>query len=159
MDLAHAYGANRIWVVNVGDLKPMEFPIEFFLDYARDPGRWNQDNLSTYTELWAAENFGPEHAAEIADLISKYTKYNGRRKPEQLEPNTFSLIHFQEADRVYSEWQAITKEAERIQQELPLAYHDAFFELVLVSGQGVGNCERVVHNGGRKSTVRDTRTR
>ena len=100
MDLAHAYGANRIWVVNVGDLKPMEFPIEFFLDYARDPGRWNQDNLSTYTKLWAAENFGPEHAAEIADLISKYTKYNGRRKPEQLEPNTFSLIHFQEADRV-----------------------------------------------------------
>ena len=51
MDLAHAYGANRIWVVNVGDLKPMEFPIEFFLDYARDPGRWNQDNLSTYTEI------------------------------------------------------------------------------------------------------------
>jgi len=131
MDLAHAYGANRIWVVNVGDLKPMEFPIEFFLDYARDPSRWNQDNLSTYTKLWAARNFGPEHAAEIADLISKYTKFNGRRKPEQLEPDTFSLTHFQEAERVDSDWQAITEEAERIQQELPPAYHDAFFELVL----------------------------
>ncbi|MES2219663.1 MAG: glycosyl hydrolase 115 family protein [Acidobacteriota bacterium] len=131
MNLAHSYGANRIWVVNVGDLKPMEFPIEFFLDYARDPNRWNQDNLSTYTQLWAAPNFGPEHAAEIADLIWKYTKYNGRRKPEQLEPNTFSLIHFKEAERVYSDWRAITKEAERIQQELPPVYHDAFFELVL----------------------------
>ncbi len=131
MDLAHAYGANRIWVVNVGDLKPMEFPIEFFLDYARDPGRWSQDDLSTYTKLWAARNFGSEHAGEIAELISKYTKYNGRRKPEQLEPNTFSLTHFQEAEHVDSEWQAITKEAERIQQELPSAYRDAFFELVL----------------------------
>ncbi|MGB8480416.1 MAG: glycosyl hydrolase 115 family protein [Acidobacteriaceae bacterium] len=131
MDLAHAYGANRIWVVNVGDLKPMEFPIEFFLDYARDPNRWNQDNLSTYTKLWTTRNFGPEHATEIADLISKYTKYNGRRKPEQLEPDTFSLTHFQEAERVESEWQAITKEAEQIQQELPRAYRDAFFELVL----------------------------
>jgi hypothetical protein len=131
MDLAHAYGANRIWVVNVGDLKPMEFPIEFFLDYARDPGRWNQDNLSTYTKLWAARNFGTQHAAEIADLISRYTKYNGRRKPEQLDPDTFSLIHFQEAERVESEWQAITKEAEKIQRELPAAYQDAFFELVL----------------------------
>jgi Glycosyl hydrolase family 115/Gylcosyl hydrolase family 115 C-terminal domain len=131
MDLAHAYGANRIWVVNVGDLKPMEFPIEFFLDYARDPGRWNQDNLSTYTKLWATRNFGPEHAGEIADLISRYTKYNGRRKPEQLAPDTFSLTNFQEAERVESEWQAITKEAERIQQELPPAYRDAFFELVL----------------------------
>ena len=94
MDLAHAYGANRIWVVNVGDLKPMEFPIEFFLDYARDPNRWNQDNLSTYTKLWAARNFGPDHAAEIADLISKYTKYNGRRKPEQLEPDTLQPDSF-----------------------------------------------------------------
>jgi Glycosyl hydrolase family 115/Gylcosyl hydrolase family 115 C-terminal domain len=131
MDLAHAYGANRIWVVNVGDLKPMEFPIEFFLDYARDPGRWNQNDLSTYTKLWAARNFGPEHAAEIADLISKYTKYNGRRKPEQLEPDTFSLTHFAEAESVDSEWQAITNEAERIHLELPPAYRDAFFELVL----------------------------
>jgi len=131
MNLAHAYGANRIWVVNVGDLKPMEFPIEFFLDYARDPSRWNQENLSTYTKLWAAENFGPKHAAEIADIISKYTKYNGRRKPEQLDPDTFSLIHFQEAERVEAQWRAITKEAERIQRELPPAYHDAFFELVL----------------------------
>ena len=131
MDLAHAYGANRIWVVNVGDLKPMEFPIEFFLDYAREPNRWNQDSLSTYTKLWSARHFGPEHAAEIADLISKYTKYNGRRKPEQLEPDTFSLIHFQEAERVESKWQAITTQAERIQQELPPAYRDAFFELVL----------------------------
>ncbi len=131
MDLAHAYGANRIWVVNVGDLKPMEFPIEFFLDYARDPGRWSQDDLSTYTKLWAARNFGSEYAGEIAELISKYTKYNGRRKPEQLEPDTLSLTHFQEAEHVDSEWQAITKEAERIQQELPSAYRDAFFELVL----------------------------
>ncbi|MGC1782828.1 MAG: glycosyl hydrolase 115 family protein [Acidobacteriaceae bacterium] len=131
MHLAHAYGANRIWVVNVGDLKPMEFPIEFFLDYARDPQRWNQDNLSTYARLWAARTFGPEHAEEIADLISKYTKYNGRRKPEQLEPNTFSLVHFQEADRVYAEWQAIVEQAEQIQQELPPVYRDAYFELVL----------------------------
>lgn len=131
MDLAQAYGANRIWVVNVGDLKPMEFPIEFFLDYARDPDRWNQDNLSTYTNLWVTRNFGTKHAAEIANLISKYTKYNGRRKPEQLGPDTFSLVNFQEANRVSSDWQSITKRAEKIQQELPPAYRDAFFELVL----------------------------
>ncbi|MEO7997478.1 MAG: glycosyl hydrolase 115 family protein, partial [Gemmatimonadaceae bacterium] len=37
MHLATEYGANRIWVVNVGDLKPMEFPIQFFLDYAWNP--------------------------------------------------------------------------------------------------------------------------
>jgi hypothetical protein len=100
MNLASAYGANRIWIVNVGDLKPMEFPIEFFLALARDPERWGKDNLQEYTELWAGREFGPEYAAEIADIVSKYTQYNGRRKPEQLEPGTFSQVNYREADRI-----------------------------------------------------------
>ncbi|TCK73986.1 glycosyl hydrolase family 115 (putative glucuronidase) [Acidipila rosea] len=131
MHLAHEYGANRIWIVNVGDLKPMEFPIEFFLDYARDPSRWNQDNFSEFTQLWAAREFGPQHAAEIAEIVAKYTKYNGRRKPELLEPDTFSLVHYQEADRVYAGWEQLTRQAEAIYKELPVESRDAYFELVL----------------------------
>jgi hypothetical protein len=131
MNLAHAYGADHIWIVNAGDLKPMEFPIEFFLTFARNPERWGKDNLQEFTELWAAREFGPEHAAEIADIVSKYTQYNGRRKPEQLEPDTFSLVHYQEADRVYSDWKSLTEQAERVYQKLPEDKRDAFFELVL----------------------------
>ena len=131
MNLASAYGANRIWIVNVGDLKPMEFPIEFFLNMARDPNRWGKDHLQEFTELWAERKFGPEHAAEIADIVSKYTQYNGRRKPEQLEPDTFSQVNYQEADRVYSEWKSLTERAERVYQKLPEDKRDAFFELVL----------------------------
>lgn len=131
MNLAQAYGANRIWIVNVGDLKPMEFPIEFFLNLARNPERWGKDNLQEFTELWAGREFGPEHAAEIADIVSKYTQYNGRRKPEQLEPDTFSSVHYREADRVYSDWKSLTERAERISQQLPEDKRDAFFELVL----------------------------
>ena len=62
MNLAYEYGADRIWILNVGDLKPMEVPIEFFLDFARDPKRWNKDQLSEFTKLWAEREFGPEHA-------------------------------------------------------------------------------------------------
>jgi hypothetical protein len=131
MNLASAYGANRIWIVNVGDLKPMELPIEFFLTLARNPERWGKDNLQEYTELWAGREFGPEYAAEIADIVSKYTQYNGRRKPEQLDPETFSQVNYREADRVYSEWKSLTEQAERIYQKLPEDKRDAFFELVL----------------------------
>ncbi len=131
MNLAWKYGATRIWVVNVGDLKPMEFPISFFLDMAWNPARFNPDNLQQYTETWAAQQFGNEHAAEIAKLLTAYTKYNGRRKPELLKPNTFSLIHFDEAERVYSEWQSLADEAEKVDKELPAADQDAYFELVL----------------------------
>ena len=131
MNLAIEYGADRVWVVNVGDGKPMEFPIEFFLDFARTPERWGKDNLQEFTELWATREFGPEHAKEIADLVSTYTKYNGRRKPEQLEPTTFSLTQYHEADRVDHDWRELTARAERLNAELPENQRAAFFELVL----------------------------
>ncbi len=131
MNLALQYGATRIWVVNVGDLKPMEFPIEFFLSMARNPQRWDKDHLAEFTRLWAAREFGPEHAAEIADLMTGYTRLNARRKPELLAPDTFSFLHFEEADRVFDEWKSLTEEAEKVGQELPEAYRAAYFELVL----------------------------
>jgi hypothetical protein len=131
MNLAWQNGATRIWVVNVGDLKPMEFPIEFFLTMARDPARFHPDYLRQFTQDWATREFGSEHAVEIADLLSTYTKYNGRRKPEQLEPDTFSLINYDEADRIFSDWQSLTDRADAINQQLAPQYRDAFFELVL----------------------------
>ena len=131
MNLALNYGANRIWVVNVGDLKPMEFPVEFFLTLARNPQRWSKDNLQEFTQRWAAREFGSDHAAEIADLVTEYTKFNARRKPEQLEPDTFSFLRFDEADHVFDAWKALTDRAERINQELPEDRRAAYFELVL----------------------------
>ena len=70
----------QIWIVNVGDIKPMEFPISFFLDYAWNPEKIGADDLQKYTEQWAAEQFGNKYAKEIAEIISKYTKYNGQKK-------------------------------------------------------------------------------
>jgi hypothetical protein len=131
MHLALEYGADRIWIVNVGDLKPMEFPIEFFLSMARDPARWPKEKLGEFTELWAAREFGQAHAAEIADLVAKTLKYNGRRKPELLEPGTYSVVDYQEADRVVSDYDAVVSKAEAIERELPAQARDAFFELVL----------------------------
>ncbi len=131
MNLAWRYGADRIWIVNVGDLKPMEFPIEFFLRMAWDPARWPKERLPEFGRLWAEREFGPEHAAEIADIVSTYTKYNGRRKPELLEPSTYSLVDYDEADRVSADFESLVKRAERLSQELPESARPAFFELAL----------------------------
>ncbi len=131
MNLAYRYGANRVWIVNVGDLKPMEFPIDFFLTLARDPQGSPKERIGEFTTRWAEQQFGSAYAAEIADIISKYTKYNGRRKPELLEPTTFSLVDYQEADTVLADFRAITAQAERINGRLPENARDAFFQLVL----------------------------
>lgn len=131
MNLAYHYGANRIWIVNVGDLKPMEFPMEFFLTFAWNPECWPKEKLGECTKLWASREFGPTHASEIAELIEKYGKYNGRRKPELLDPATFSLINYEEAERVSAEFQSAVSQAEQINAQLPDNYRDAFFQLVL----------------------------
>lgn len=139
MHLAWKYEANRIWVVNVGDLKPMEFPIEFFLDYAWNPSRWPYEQLPAYTQTWAAREFGAEHAAEVAALIDGYTKLNGRRKPEMLAPDTLSLVNYREAERVLTEWRDLTARAEKLYAALPAESRDAFYQLVLypVKASGV----------------------
>ncbi len=131
MNLAVEYGADRLWIVNVGDLKPMEFPIDFFLNYARRPERWSKDHVEEFTQLWAAREFGPEHAADIANMVDLYTRYNSRRKPEQLDPDTFSFTEDHEADRVEQAWQALVARAQALNTQLPEDQRAAFFELVL----------------------------
>ncbi|MEZ0538062.1 glycosyl hydrolase 115 family protein [Fibrella arboris] len=131
MHLAYEHGVDRIWIVNVGDIKPMEFPIEFFLDYAWNPAKWPAAKLDEYTRLWAEKQFGPKHAAAIADVLAKYTKYNARRKPELLAPTTYSLTNYHEAETVVADYNKLLAEAEQIGKQLPAAYQDAYFQLVL----------------------------
>ncbi len=131
MNLAYQYGATRIWIVNVGDLKPMEFPMEFFLTFARDPQRWPKEKLGEFAVEWATREFGPTYASEVAKIMEEYAKYNGRRKPELLEPGTYSQVDYEEADRVAAEFQSAVDQAEQIHGKLPENYRDAFFQLVL----------------------------
>jgi len=131
MSLAKQYGADRIWIVNVGHFKGYELPTEYFLSLAWDTNRWTGANTGEFTQLWAGREFGPAHAANIADIVSKYTQYNGRRKPELLAPNTYSLANYREAETVAADFQAITARAEALQAALPAEKRDAFYELVL----------------------------
>jgi hypothetical protein len=151
MNLALHYGADRIWVVNVGDLKPMEFPIEFFLTMARTPGRWNQNNLDEYTRLWATREFGPEHATEIAADIEDYTRYNARRKPELIDPTTFSLTNYQEADRVEEEWNSLATRVDKLAAELPEDERNSFFELVQYPVDACANLTTLYIAAGRNA--------
>lgn len=131
MHLAYVYGANRIWLVNVGDIKPMELPTEFFLDYAWNPEVWDHTNLRSYTRQWAQRQFGEMYAHEIARILTAYTTFNARRKPELLGPDTYSIIHYREAEKIVEEYNALLKDARKINEQLPAEYRDAFYQLVL----------------------------
>ncbi len=131
MSLAKRYGADRIWIVNVGHFKGYEFPLEYFLGFAWDTERWTNGKLGDFTRAWAAREFGAAWAGDIADLMTKYTKYNGRRKPEMLAPNTYSLTDYREAETVVADYRTLALKAEEIARALPAARQDAYHQLVL----------------------------
>ncbi|HEX7583278.1 MAG TPA: glycosyl hydrolase 115 family protein, partial [Prolixibacteraceae bacterium] len=131
MHMAYTHGVDRIWLVNVGDLKPLELPVSFFMDYAWNPDAWPAERLPEYTVQWAAQQFGTEHAPEISKMLDLYTKYNGRRKPELLSPETYSLVNFREAETIVADYNRLAKQAEALGAKLPAKYKDAYYELVL----------------------------
>lgn len=131
MHLAYAYGVDQIWVVNVGDLKPMEFPISFFLDYAWDTSKWNEENLMDYYTQWSADQFGEKNALEIGKIIAKYAQLSARRKPELINEETYSTQNYHESFNTTLEFENLLKQAEKINLQIPIENKDSYFELVL----------------------------
>ena len=147
MNLAWQFQADRIWIVNVGDLKPMEFPIDFFLRMAWNPPAFNADNLEQFAVNWTTQQFSAEHAASIAELIQGYTRHNGRRKPEAIEATTYSVLHYQEAERISAELSALVEKSDELFRQLPAEQQDAYIQLVshpLKASQAVYELNRAV---------------
>ncbi len=131
MNLTYQYGVDKIWIVNVGDLKPMEYPISFFLEMAWNPNQFNANNLLQHTEKWCEQQFGEKYAKEAARLINTYTKYNYRVTPELLDEKTFSYDNYDEFETVVNDYKSLALDAMRLYYLIPDNYKDAFDELVL----------------------------
>lgn len=137
MCMAFDYGIREVWIVNVGDLKPMELPVSYFLDLAYDFEAWGTravNRTAEYTERWTAQQFGHvldrDAISGVAQVLEDYTRMNGRRKPEIVRPSTFSLIHDQEARRVLHQALMLEEAAARYEQLLPDTHKDAYYQLV-----------------------------
>ncbi|MFG6443507.1 glycosyl hydrolase family 8 [Roseateles sp. LKC17W] len=137
MDLARAHGADALWIVNVGDIKPVEFPTHFFLDMAWAPQAMTPDALKAYPRHWAAATFGAAQAAEIAELVTRYSQYAARRKPELVDANSFRLgpitpdaLVGGDFGRRIAEWDALEARVAQVKAQLRADQLDAYFQLV-----------------------------
>ncbi|KAG8897350.1 hypothetical protein FRC01_011368, partial [Tulasnella sp. 417] len=125
-------GADRIWILNVGDLKPSEMATEFFINYGYDTSKWNKDNLNSFVTAWATREFGftDQKSAIVADIIGNLTRFNARRKPELWNSTTYSLLNYREADNLIAGWKVTYDASNSLYSGLPSAAKAAFFELV-----------------------------
>lgn len=138
MNLTYEYGVRKLWIVNVGDLKPMEYPITFFLDMAWNPEKFNAQNLKQHTEDFCAQLFGNQYAKETARILSLYAKYNRRVTPEMLNAKTYSF-NYGEWERVVDEYNALALDAHNLGFLLPATYRDTYDQIISYPVQACSN--------------------
>ena len=130
LTLAYENGIDRLWILNVGDLKPMEYPISQFMDMAWNPRKYDVNSITRHTRDWCAQQFGESQADEAARILNLICKYNGRCTPEMLNKNTYNLENG-EWQEVVNQYLKIEADALRQYNSLPAAYHDAYRQIIL----------------------------
>lgn len=146
MNLAWERGARNLWIANVGDIKPMEYPLSFFMDMAWAPEKMTPAALAAYPQHWAAQQFGAELAAPIGDLVTTYSRLAARRKPELVNEYTYATGEVREDvlvrgewSRIVADWRALVARLEVVKPHVSAAQSDAFFQLVEFPTRAVAN--------------------
>lgn len=142
LTLAYENGIDRLWILNVGDLKPMEYPISQFMDIAWNPHKYAANQITDHTRDWCAQQFGKEQADEAARLLNLICKYNGRCTPEMLDKNTYSLENG-EWQEVVNQYLQLEADALRQYNSLPASYHDAYRQIILFPIEMMSNLHQM----------------
>jgi hypothetical protein len=137
MNLAYERGAKNIWIVNVGDIKPMEYPLDFFMKMAWSPAAMTPAALAQFPQDWAQRQFGPQHASAIGELMTRYSQYAARRKPELINETTYPVgevskdaLYRGDYEAMMDQWRNLAANTKNLKASLPVQQHDAYFQLL-----------------------------
>ena len=145
LSLAYDFGIEQLWILNVGDLKPMEYPIQLFMDLAWNPKEYSLSNVTDHTQQFflrsvfsgtATEN--NTLAAEAADIYNQNCQYMGRVTPEMLDAQTYN-VPTGEWKQVADEYQRLEARTLRLYMQVPEASRDAFRQVLLFPVQAMAN--------------------
>ena len=130
---AYEYGVDRIWMFNVGDLKPAEKELNFALDLAWDISSWTPEKADGYMKHWASETFGEAAADPIADVMRRFYLLAASGKPEHVYRLEYTAA---ELEKRIGDYVKLSDDAEFIAGTLPDYLQDAYFHLILYPVQG-----------------------
>ncbi len=138
LTMAYEYGIRDLWIVNVGDLRPQELPLSYFMELAYDyegMGIDHPNETEDFVRRWVEQQFGatisdPEIKDMIADVLIAYARMHGNRKPEVTYPDTYHITHYDENDMMIDLCNRIIDSSGEIQKNIPAQAQDAFYSLV-----------------------------
>lgn len=128
MSKAYAYGADRLWIFNVGDIKPAEMETEFAMDLAWDVYSFEPKEAENYLEKWAERTFGKDYAKEISEIKKVYYRLAASGKPEHMDKIEFPENEMRERISTYH---SIADKTKELKKRIPEHLQDAYFQLIL----------------------------
>ena len=138
LSLAYDFGIQRMWILNVGDLKPMEYPIQLFMDMAWNPKEYTQQTVANHTRNFFRTVFCGSTAEEAASIYNLNCKYMARVTPEMLDARTYN-VETGEWKQVADEYLRLEARALRLFDDIPAEARDFYRQLVLFPVQAMAN--------------------
>jgi len=140
LSLAYDFGIQRMWILNVGDLKPMEYPITLFMDMAWNPKEYTQQTVTDHTLSFFQSTLGSLSplAEEAADIYNRNCQYMARVTPEMLDARTYN-IETGEWRQVADDYQRLELRALRLFEQIPAEARDFYRQLILFPVQAMAN--------------------
>jgi len=138
LSLAYDFGIQQLWILNVGDLKPMEYPIQMYFDMAWKPKEYKVENITDHTRRFFATVLGEQWADEAASIYNQNCQYMARVTPEMLDARTYNVATG-EWKQVADEYQRLETRALRLFLQIPENTKDAYQQLILFPVQAGAN--------------------
>lgn len=152
LQATYDYGVDKLWILNVGDIKPHEFPTTFFMDMAWNPKAFNADNLYEYTNDFYCNVFGQNQGPEIANIIDTHNKYTAYINAELMNTRTYNLATG-EFEKVTNEYLALEARALRVKDKLDANMQDAYYQLVLYPVSAMANLYQMYYAAAKNNDL------
>ena len=138
LSLAYDFGIQRLWILNVGDLKPMEYPIQLFMDMAWNPKEFTQQTVTDHTLRFFRSVLSGSVAEEAAAIYNQNCQYMARVTPEMLDARTYN-VETGEWRQVADDYQRLELRALRLYEQIPAETRDFYRQLLLFPVQAMAN--------------------
>ena len=138
LSLAYDFGIQRMWILNVGDLKPMEYPIQLFMDMAWNPKDYTVQTVTDHTRRFFQSVLSGSVAEEAASIYNRNCQYMARVTPEMLDARTYNIATG-EWRQVADDYQRLELRALRLYDQIPVEARDFYRQLILFPVQAMAN--------------------
>lgn len=156
MKKAYDTGADRYWLLNVGDIKPMELTMQFFFSMAWNFRQFNYNNVNSYQANFLASIFGKKYRSDFQNMLDEYYRLAWSRKPEAmgwerewdapeftgLRDTEFSFKNYNDAQTRLADYAALADKADTVLRSLPEDMRPAFFEMLGYQALGSNQMNR-----------------